>query len=517
MTSTDAPCPPASGSLVVGAGFAGLGTAIKLDEDGFADFLVARQGRHASAAPGATTPTPARRATCPASSTPSASRPTPTGRARFSPQPEIHAYLERTAARVRRARPLPLRRHRRGRRLGRGRPRLARSAPSAGTVVADVVVTGSGGLSEPRLPDIEGIDSFAGEIFHSARWNHDYDLTGKRVAVIGTGASSIQIVPRDRRAGRPPRRLPAHRPVGDPAQRPRLHPRGAARPSGSCPVCRRPTAPASTGAARRCVPGLHRRTPGCRRAGPEAGRRRTSQRGISDPALREAVTPDFRIGCKRILISNAYYPALARDDVDLVTDGIAQVTPTGIVTADGTEREIDVIIVATGFHTTDQPIADHIKGRDGRTLADVWRERGMTAYKGTTHRRLPQPVPDRRPQHRPGPLLDGLHHREPDRLHRLGAAAPGRAAARHRRADAGGAGPLERRPAAPDAAHRVEHRAAAPAGTSTSTAATPRCGRARPVTFRGLLSAFDAEQYVVTRRTPPPAPTTAPDTKENAA
>jgi len=105
---------------------------------------------------------------------------------------------------------------------------------------------------------------------------------------------------------------------------------------------------------------------------------------ISDPALRAEVTPDYRLGCKRVLISNDYYPALDRDDVDLVTDVIREVTTTGIVTADGTEREIDCLIVATGFHTTDQPIAHHIKGGDGRSLADAWRETGMMAYKGTT-------------------------------------------------------------------------------------------------------------------------------------
>ena len=106
--------------------------------------------------------------------------------------------------------------------------------------------------------------------------------------------------------------------------------------------------------------------------------------GISDPALRRAVTPDFEIGCKRILISNDYYPAIDSEHVDLVTDGIAEITPAGIVTRDGTTREVDAIIVATGFYTTEQPIAQHIKGRDGRTLADAWGEEGMSAYKGTT-------------------------------------------------------------------------------------------------------------------------------------
>jgi cyclohexanone monooxygenase len=107
-------------------------------------------------------------------------------------------------------------------------------------------------------------------------------------------------------------------------------------------------------------------------------------RSIDDPELRAKVTPSYEIGCKRILISNTYYPALASDNVDVVTDRIAKVTGNAIVTADGVERPVDVIVVATGFHTTDLPIAEIITGRAGRTLADVWRETGMAAYKGTT-------------------------------------------------------------------------------------------------------------------------------------
>jgi cyclohexanone monooxygenase len=110
------------------------------------------------------------------------------------------------------------------------------------------------------------------------------------------------------------------------------------------------------------------------------------RRHITDPALREKVTPTFEIGCKRILISNDYYPTLDRDHVDLVTDPIAKVTGSGIVTADGVEREVDALVVATGFHTTDLPIAERITGRRGESLAAQWRREGMSAYKGaTTH------------------------------------------------------------------------------------------------------------------------------------
>jgi cyclohexanone monooxygenase len=107
-------------------------------------------------------------------------------------------------------------------------------------------------------------------------------------------------------------------------------------------------------------------------------------KGIKDPALRAKVTPHFEFGCKRVLRSNTYYPALAADNTDLVTDPIAKVTGDAVVTSDGVERPVDVLVVATGFYTTELPVTEHITGTTGRTLAGTWRESGMAAYKGTT-------------------------------------------------------------------------------------------------------------------------------------
>jgi cyclohexanone monooxygenase len=107
-------------------------------------------------------------------------------------------------------------------------------------------------------------------------------------------------------------------------------------------------------------------------------------KAVKDPALREKLTPTYTMGCKRILISNDYYPALAQDHVDVITDGIAKITPSAVITEDGTERDIDVLIVATGFYTTEIPITEHIYGRDGVQLAALWSEKGISAYKGTT-------------------------------------------------------------------------------------------------------------------------------------
>ncbi|HET8602997.1 MAG TPA: NAD(P)/FAD-dependent oxidoreductase [Marmoricola sp.] len=365
--------------LVIGAGFGGLGMAIKLDEAGFGDFLVVDKGDDVGGTwrdntyPGAACDVPSQLYSFSFALNPGWSR-------SFSPQPEIQAYLRRTAREAG-----VLDRFRFGVEVldcsWDEEARRWAVSTSAGDLTADLVVSASGALSEPRLPDIPGIEDFAGEVFHSARWDHRADLAGKRVAVIGTGASAIQIVPE------------------------------LARTVGHLDVFQR-TAPwvmprrdrAYSRAERlafRFVPGLQRLyrtaiywgretfvpafTINPKIAAPaKKAALKNIERGISDPALREKVTPHFEIGCKRILISNDYYPALDRDNVDLVTDPIAEVTPTGIRTADGTLREVDVLVVATGFHTTDMPIAAHVKGREGRMLADAWREGGMTAYKGST-------------------------------------------------------------------------------------------------------------------------------------
>ncbi|HEY0902512.1 MAG TPA: NAD(P)/FAD-dependent oxidoreductase [Marmoricola sp.] len=378
-TTSTAPLPDRVRIFILGAGFAGLGAAIKLEEAGQGDFLVVDRGDTVGGTwrdnsyPGAACDVPSQLYSFSFAPNTEWSR-------SFSPQPEIQAYLERVAERSG-----VLDRFRFGVTVEEAAwdedDQVWHVSTSAGTVVADILISGSGGLSEPRLPDIKGIEDFQGEVFHSARWNHDYDLTGKRVAVIGTGASAIQIVPEiaervahldvyqrtapwiiprhDRVYSRFERFGFRHLPFFQKAYRTAIY------------WGREGFVPAFTWQPRLAAPA-------------KAQALGNIRKGISDPALRTAVTPDYEIGCKRILISNTWYPTLDRDDVDLVTDPIAEITPRGIVTRDGTEREVDCLIVATGFYTTDQPIAHHLKGRDGRTLADVWAEHGMASYKGTT-------------------------------------------------------------------------------------------------------------------------------------
>jgi cation diffusion facilitator CzcD-associated flavoprotein CzcO len=370
--------------LVIGAGFAGLCAAIKLDEDGERDFVVIERGSDVGGTwrdntyPGAACDVPSQLYSF-------SFAPNPDWSMSFSPQPEIQAYLRKVAERSGTLDRFVFHTSVDGARWDDDAQRWVVETSAANgdrqTYVARTLISGAGGLSEPKLPEIDGIESFQGELFHSARWNHDVDLTGKRVAVIGTGASAIQIVPEiqkvvrhldvyqrtapyvmprhDRRYGRLERLALRHVPGLQTLYRHAIY------WGRECYVPGFTLQPKLAAPAKRIALG-------------------NIAKGITDPELRAKVTPTFEIGCKRILISNAWYPALDADNVELVTDGIAKVTGDAIVTADGVERPIDVLIVATGFYTTELPITEHLVGRSGRTLAETWRETGMAAYKGTT-------------------------------------------------------------------------------------------------------------------------------------
>jgi cation diffusion facilitator CzcD-associated flavoprotein CzcO len=365
--------------LVVGAGFAGVCTAIKLAEDGETDFAVLEQSSDVGGTwrdntyPGACCDIPSQLYSFSFASNPEWS-------SSYSPQPEIQAYIQQVARdsglldRFHFDTPMTDARWDDDARVWRVR------TPS-GELTATTLTNCTGGLSAPRLPDIEGLDGFAGEMFHSARWDHGADLAGKRVAVIGTGASAIQIVPEVQQiAGHLDvyqRSAPWVIPRND-----RTYSRLERLALRRLPALRRlyrtgiywsheGYVPAFTWQPRLVAPA-------------EKAALVNLRKGIKDPGLREKVTPHFRLGCKRVLRSNTYYPALAAENTDLVTDSIARVTADAIVTADGVEHPVDVIVVATGFHTTDLPIAEHIVGRGGRSLAQVWDDGGMAAYKGTT-------------------------------------------------------------------------------------------------------------------------------------
>ncbi|MGW0173482.1 flavin-containing monooxygenase [Rhodococcus sp. NPDC003322] len=259
---------------------------------------------------------------------------------------------------------------------------LWRIRTSRGEVTAEVLIAATGALSAPNLPDIEGLDSFRGTVFHSASWNHDHDLTGERVAVVGTGASAVQFVPQ----------------IVDRTQRLTVFQRTA---SWVIPRFNRTRGPAEKGLYRR-FPLTQKLVRGLVYALREGFvvvfayltwllplfalvSKAQLRAQVSDPTLRRHLTPTFTIGCKRMLLSNDWLATLDRDDVDVVPSGLMRVTPTGVIGADGVEHEVDTIIFGTGFTPTEPPIARMLRGADGRTLAEHWdgspsAHRGMTVH-----------------------------------------------------------------------------------------------------------------------------------------
>src|SRR4051794_21850394 len=352
-------------TAIVGSGFSGIGLAIRLKQEGVEDFAVLERGAgvggtwHFNTYPGCACDVPSHLYSFSFAPNPGWSR-------TYSAQPEIRDYLERVVDDFGVREKIRLGCEVRAARWNGDAWELD---TSRGPVRAKVLVSATGPLVEPKTPDFPGLDSFAGPAFHSARWDHSADLRGKRVAAVGTGASAIQFVPAIAPdvaqlhvfQRTPPWVMPhSIRPITPFDQR--LY--------TAFPPAQRLVRGGIYTARELLVLGFVKqpRIMG----GIEKIAQRHMRRAISDPALLEKVTPDYTIGCKRILPSNDWYPALARDNVELVTDAVAEVRPRSVVTADGREREVDAIVFGTGFHVVDMPIGQMVTGRDGRTLADVW-------------------------------------------------------------------------------------------------------------------------------------------------
>jgi cation diffusion facilitator CzcD-associated flavoprotein CzcO len=377
------PLPAHADVVIVGSGFSGLATAIRLLQTGRPDFVVLERADDVGGTwrdnsyPGCACDVPSHLYSFSFAPNPAWSR-------SFSAQPEIYAYLRATA------RDFGVLPHVRfGAELLDARWDTAAQRwtvrTARGSLTCRVLVLGTGPLSEPQFPDIPGIDSFAGRLMHSARWDHDHDLTGERVAVVGTGASAIQFVPHvaERAAGLTvfQRTAPWVLPRWDFPIRSVTR-----RVYAKVPALARVRRAGIYALRESWLVGFVLR-PSIMRAAEKVALANL-RRQLPDPTKRRTVTPHYRLGCKRVLLSNAYYPALAKPTVTVETDRIAEITPTGVVTTaqDGTRTEhpADTIIFGTGFATTNPPIAERVHGADGRSLAERWRETGMAALHGLT-------------------------------------------------------------------------------------------------------------------------------------
>jgi cation diffusion facilitator CzcD-associated flavoprotein CzcO len=295
-------------------------------------------------------------------------------------QQEIHAYLKRCIERYGLAPYLRLNTRFREATWDESEGIWIATAGDGMRIRARVLVSGMGALHVPRYPDLKGLDRFKGPAFHSAAWDHSVDLDGKNVAVVGTGASAIQFVPQIApRVGKlslfqrtPPWIVPRLDFAFSEKWKSRFR---------SIPITRWALRQFIFWRQEFRVLGF---------LGNESVRKKAEDialrllaRRIKDPKLRAALTPNYQLGCKRVLVSDDYYPTLNRSNVELVTEGIAEVCEHSIVTRDGVERPIDVLIYGTGFRATEPLIGCRLVGKGGVEIHDAWGKR-MTAYLGVT-------------------------------------------------------------------------------------------------------------------------------------
>ncbi|MEM7412087.1 MAG: NAD(P)/FAD-dependent oxidoreductase [Myxococcota bacterium] len=363
---------------IIGAGAGGLCAGIQLRESGRTDFLIfdraARVGGtwHRNTYPGAACDI-ASHLYC------YSFAPNPEWKKPYATQPEIQAYLERTAHAYGLEPHLRLETGVAAAQWDEGRARWQLRLENGAAVEAQYVISAVGMFGEMARPDIAGLETFEGVCFHSAEWNHDHDFAGERVAVIGSAASAVQFVPE----------------VAPRVERLHVFQRTAnwVLPKQDDPYTdaereRFRTHPELMAARREEIyqiveVALTYSNPEPFRAAEEIGRQALEV--VEDPELRAKLTPDHPFGCKRPLISNDYLQSFNRDNVELVTVPIERVTSHGVVTQDGIERDVDTILLATGFHTQRYVSGIEVTGRHGVPIGEAWAD-GPEAYLGvTTH------------------------------------------------------------------------------------------------------------------------------------
>lgn len=363
--------------IIIGTGFAGLGMAIKLLKQGNTNFIIAER----SATIGGTW----RDNTYPGAACDISSHlysfsfePNPNWSRMFANQQEILEYTRHCVEKYGLAKYVRLNTEVTGGSFDEANGMWTLNLKDGGTLTANVVVNALGPLNRPQIPNIPGLNDFKGRVFHSSEWDHTFDYKGKKVAVVGTGASAVQIVPAiakdveqlnifQRSA---PWVIPkADRPMKD----------WERKMFRILPFTQRMLRwkwyweNELIGTLIFTRPRLNKYVQGMVV--------KFINKKIKDPALREKLIPDYTMGCKRITPSKEYYPALLRNNVDVVTSGINRVEGNTIFTADGNHYEADAIVLATGFKAADAPVDFVVKGRGGRILAEDWKE-GPEAYYG---------------------------------------------------------------------------------------------------------------------------------------
>ncbi len=364
--------------IIIGAGMSGLCMGVRLKALGIEDFLILEKSAgvggtwHDNTYPGACCDVPSVLYSY-------SFEPNPNWSRKYSPQGEIRAYFEHCADKYGLRERLRLSTAVSSAEFDEASGEWLVTLENGEQLRARAVVSGLGQLNIPRTPAFAGADTFTGEQFHSARWRHDIDLKGKRVAVIGNAASALQFIPH----------------IAREAAQLHVYQRSANY------VVKRNDRDYTAGEKRRFarwpwLQKLHRaavylrgellfypvlRNSRLLRPLWEKWAREHLEEHIDDPVLRRQLTPDYPVGCKRILVADDYYQAFARDNVELVTAAITGVDDAGVLSADGVARPVDVIIYGTGFNTSAMLSGVNFVGSDGRSLAEAWQQ-GAEAYRG---------------------------------------------------------------------------------------------------------------------------------------
>jgi cation diffusion facilitator CzcD-associated flavoprotein CzcO len=370
--------------LIIGAGFGGIATGIRLRAQGVDDFTLLEAADEVGGTwrvntyPGIAVDVPSFQYQLSTDLNPNWSRV-------FAPGNELKAYAERVVDRHRLRDRIRFNTRAQSARWDEDADVWHVTTDGGEEISARFLITATGALSTAKMPDIPGVADFKGKAIHTARWDHDHDLTGERVAVIGTGATAVQLVPA----------------IADRVEHLDVYQRtpiwvlpkndgelGRLRPFfRHVPFAQRITRALFMAAVE--IPfvlttAYNKQVPQLTRAMERIGRRWIKQQVRGDQELIEKLTPHYGFGCKRPTMSNDYLRSFTRDDVDLVTDPIERITEKGIVTRDGVEREIDTLIYATGYFTTEPgnlptfPIA----GAGGQDLNGFWMEKRFQAYEG---------------------------------------------------------------------------------------------------------------------------------------
>ena len=365
---------------IIGAGFAGIGAAIQLINAGIDSFTIFERADEIGGTwrdntyPGCACDVPSHVYSLSFEQNPNWSR-------RYAPSQEIQEYLLSVVDKWK------LREHMRlnteivEARFDEEFGTWTLTTDGGDTFTARMVISGVGGLVDPSYPDIEGMGDFEGDVMHTARWNHEVDLGGKRVAVIGTGASAVQVVPT---VASMVAMLSVFQrtPAWVVPKLDRLYPRWLRRFLGRFPFFLRASRLVKYWLSELRGPIVFLDSKILANIGTRVSMWNLRQQ-VRDPELQKKLTPDFQFGCKRVLVSDDYWAAFERENVDLVTDPIKGIERTGIRTWDGALHEADVIVLATGFKLGLATAPFPVIGLGGRTLDDAW-EHGAVAYKGMT-------------------------------------------------------------------------------------------------------------------------------------